>query len=227
MRRDRLNRLRLCWPLLLFASSAWGQATALKELPTPVGREVDFRKDVEPILAKSCHACHGPEKQEGGLRLHRRADAFIGGDNGRAFEAGKSAESRLIKYVSGLNDDRILMPPEGDGERLSADQIAVLRAWIDQGAKWPEDGGSTSPEKLHWSFQPVKRPVPPDVKNSAWIKSGIDAFGARQSGKSRLVAVSRGRSGDVDPAAEFRPAGPAADAGRSGCICQRHAARCL
>ncbi len=105
-------------------------------IPPAAKRAVDFVKDIQPLFREKCHACHGSSRHEAGLRLDRRDDALNGGDSGPAFVAGKSAESRLIRYVAGVDPD-VVMPPEG--EKLSDDQIGLLRAWIDQGAKWPKD----------------------------------------------------------------------------------------
>src|SRR5438128_1422840 len=74
-------------------------------------------------------------KQRGGLRLDNGRQALEGGNSGPAFVAGNSVASRLIHLVAGLEADR-RMPP-GEGKQLSREQIALLRAWIDQGAKWP------------------------------------------------------------------------------------------
>ena len=105
-------------------------------IPPAAKREVDFIKDIQPLLREKCHKCHGSSRHESGLRLDRRDDALNGGDSGPAFVAGKSAESLLIKYVAGVDSD-VVMPPEGD--KLSDEQIGLLRAWIDQGAKWPKE----------------------------------------------------------------------------------------
>lgn len=94
--------------------------------------KVDFTKDVEPILAQKCHSCHGPEAQQAGLRLDRRQNAMRGGDYGPVIVAGNSAASKLMKrVVSG--DGGMQMPPTG---ALAPEEIAVLRAWIDQGAEF-------------------------------------------------------------------------------------------
>src|SRR5438552_4250153 len=106
----------------------------LLAVPTWAGESVDYLRDVRPILAKNCYACHGPDKQRSGLRLDTAAAALKGGDSGPVIVPGKSAASKLIKAVAGLDDVKP-MPPKGD--RLSAQEIAVLRAWIDQGAKAP------------------------------------------------------------------------------------------
>ncbi|HVW02466.1 MAG TPA: c-type cytochrome domain-containing protein [Planctomycetaceae bacterium] len=106
------------------------------DLPPPTKREVDFAKEIKPIFADRCLKCHGPEKQESGFRLDRKADALEGGKSGPAIEVGKSADSLLIRYVAGTDAD-IIMPPQGG--RLTKEQISVLRGWIDQGAKWAEE----------------------------------------------------------------------------------------
>lgn len=99
-------------------------------------RAVDFTKEIRPLFREHCFKCHGPKRQEGGLRLDRRDDGLNGGDSGPLFVAGKSGESILIKYVAGVDPD-VVMPPEGD--KLSDEQIGLLRGWIDQGGTWPAD----------------------------------------------------------------------------------------
>lgn len=125
--------------VILLVVLIWPSSSRAGELPEPATKEVDFKQDIEPILSKRCHSCHGANKAEGGLRLHKKADALAGGDSGPAIMIGQSAESRLIRYVAGLEDEK-RMPPEGD--TLSDEQIGLLRAWIDQGAKWSENSNS-------------------------------------------------------------------------------------
>ena len=104
------------------------------ELPPPAERQVNFDQHVKPILAAKCHACHGTKQQQSGLRLDKRQNALRGGDYGPVIIAGKSAESKLIlRLVSG--DGGMQMPPTGP---LPAEDIGILRAWIDQGAEWGE-----------------------------------------------------------------------------------------
>ena len=91
-------------------------------------------RDVKPVLAKNCYACHGPEKQRGGLRLDTAAAALEGGNSGPALVPGKSGDSRLFQAVTGAADVKVMPPRE---PRLGPEQIAVLKAWIDQGAKAP------------------------------------------------------------------------------------------
>lgn len=106
-----------------------------KTIPPAAKRTVSFAKDIRPLFQERCHQCHGPSRQEAGLRLDRKDDALNGGDSGPAFVVGNSGDSLLVKYVAAIDPD-VVMPPEGD--RLSDDAIGLLRAWIDQGAKWSE-----------------------------------------------------------------------------------------
>ena len=139
-------------------------------------RKVDFVADVQPILRKTCYSCHGGEEQEAGLRLDVKARALEGGDSGKSIVAGDSANSRLITLVAGLDDDTGIMPPEGEGTPLTAEQIAVLRTWIDQGAIWPDSADVASSDSKHWSFQPITHPPLPTPNDVAWVRNPIDAF---------------------------------------------------
>jgi hypothetical protein len=97
---------------------------------------VDFFRDVQPILEKKCLDCHKGAKVKGGLKLESLADAIEGGeDDGPAITPHKPQDSALLKRVASKDEDSI-MPPKG--APLTADQIAVLTKWIDEGAHWPE-----------------------------------------------------------------------------------------
>jgi len=113
---------------------------------------VDFLRDIQPLLAGHCLKCHGPEKQKGGLRLDSRTAALQGGDDGKVILPGKSESSRLIHLVSGGEPDKI-MPPKG--EKLSDQNIGLLRQWINEGASWPEAASGKPAGSSHWSFQPL------------------------------------------------------------------------
>jgi mono/diheme cytochrome c family protein len=117
----------------VLAAGAALAAVDLTKLPAPANRPVDFAKDIEPLFQSQCVKCHGPDKRKGGLRLDRKESALQGGDNyAPVIRPGKSAESPLIHFVAGLVPD-MQMPQKGDP--LTADQIALLRAWIDQDRK--------------------------------------------------------------------------------------------
>ncbi|MEP6670135.1 MAG: DUF1553 domain-containing protein [Chthoniobacter sp.] len=145
------------------------------KLPPPATRPVDFVQDIQPLLAKHCLKCHGPEKQKSGYRVDVRDSALKGGDDHAPnIVPGKSAASPLIHFVAGLDED-MLMPQKGD--RLTAEQIGLLRGWIDQGANWPVEAQPSDPRKSHWAFQPLKRPAPPQITEArAEVRNPIDAF---------------------------------------------------
>ena len=156
------------------------------ELPPAVDRQIEFARDVQPLLTKRCLSCHGETKQESGLRLDRRGLALKGGDLGTVIVPGKSGESRLIQYVAGVDPDHV-MPPEG--ERLTAEHVGVLRAWIDQGLIWPERD-EVAAKNSHWSYQPVRRVVPPTVARREWATSPIDLFVLRELEQRQLAPSS-------------------------------------
>ncbi|HVL13549.1 MAG TPA: DUF1549 domain-containing protein, partial [Gemmata sp.] len=136
-------------------------------------KPVDFARDVKPVLAKHCVACHGPDKQRGDLRLDRRADALAGGSSGAAFTPKKPADSLLLHRVLATDDTR--MPPKG--ERLSAAEVATLRAWIEQGADWPDDGSAAANPADWWSFKPLKKPPVPEIRGQkSEVSNPVDAF---------------------------------------------------
>src|SRR5947207_3280274 len=97
-------------------------------------------------------------------------------DSGPAIIPGKSAESRLIRYVTGENDEKIVMPQKG--ERLTNDQIQLLKAWIDQGADWPPQAEAEPVQTVeHWAFKPLQRRAIPQIRNpKSEIRNSIDAF---------------------------------------------------
>ena len=144
------------------------------DLPPPAQKRIEFDRDIRPLFVKHCYSCHGPEKQRSGLRLDRKADALKGGDDGPVIVSGKSAESTLIKLAAGLDPDRI-MPPKG--ERLSADQIGLLRAWIDQGVDWPAGGDIADPRDW-WSLRKLNRPAEPKLgaNDESRVRNSIDRF---------------------------------------------------
>lgn len=111
-------------------------AEAEDALPAAAKTEIDFARDVEPILNGSCLKCHGPDKQKSDYRIDSREAAIRGGDEGPAILVGDSAKSPLIRFVARIDED-IQMPPS-KGSALSVEQIGILRAWIDQGAIWKE-----------------------------------------------------------------------------------------
>tara|TARA_R110002095_G_scaffold181107_3_gene158438 strand:+ start:1845 stop:4430 length:2586 start_codon:yes stop_codon:yes gene_type:complete len=134
--------------------------------------QVDFEKSVRPLFAKYCQDCHGPDAREGGLRLTNRKNILLRNDSGEpAIVVGESDLSILIHRVS-TQEEKEQMPPADVGERLTKQEIQILKQWIDQGANWPTE--SEAPK--HWAYvPPVKNPAP-EIQGSARINNSIDAF---------------------------------------------------
>jgi mono/diheme cytochrome c family protein len=143
--------------------------------PVAAAEPVDYLLDVKPILAKNCYACHGAAKQRSGLRLDTAASLLRGGNSGPAAVPGKSADSRVIKAVTGTGDLKA-MPPKGP--RLTPDQVARLRAWIDAGAKLPanEAPQTVAVTSTHWAFRAPVRPALPAIRDAGRAHSTIDRF---------------------------------------------------
>ncbi len=150
------------------------------QAPAPTAAAtVDFVRDIQPILKASCYKCHGPTRSRGNLQLHDRTLAMRGGDSGQVILPGKGADSLLVRRVIGMpGEDRMPM----EAEPLPAAQIALLRAWIDQGARWPETAAvaAVAPapaegERRHWAYIRPVAPAVPDV-GTAWVRNDLDRF---------------------------------------------------
>lgn len=119
-----------------FGVAAHAADPDVSKLPAPAAKTgVTFDADIKPIFEKSCFKCHGPEKQKAKLRVDSLEATKKGGENGAIFEVGKSAKSRLVHSVARILDEDENMPPEGKADPLTKEQVALVRAWIDQGAK--------------------------------------------------------------------------------------------
>lgn len=126
--------------------------------------KVDFAREVQPILAKRCFSCHGPDKAEAGLRLNKREAALAELPSGEhAVIAGNVEKSELLVRVASTEEGE-RMPPEGPP--LSVEQIEIIRRWIADGAKWEE----------HWAFEKPQHWVPAATKHSGWSNGTIDNF---------------------------------------------------
>ena len=153
---------------------------------------VDYARAVKPILAARCYACHGALKRKSGLRLDTVALMKQGGDDGAAIVPGKTAESPLLARISVTGASR--MPPRSEGEPLKASEIAIIKAWIEQGANGPTDEKPEADPKEHWAFKPVRRPPVPQIDNRQLpIVNPIDAF---LSAKQQAAGVQMGREAD-------------------------------
>ena len=124
-------------------------------LSSASGQTVSYAKDVHPILAERCYKCHGGEERKGGFSMVSRESFLLGGEFGPAVALGKSEESLLIELVTSPDKDE-WMPSKGD--RLSLNQIAILRAWIDDGLPW--DAVSDAEEAWKAPLHPREVDVP-------------------------------------------------------------------
>ena len=180
--------------------AAFVLATMANLWPAAADETVDFVRDIRPILEENCWHCHGPDEQESGLRLDRRAAMLKGGDYGLATVVpGDPEKSYLIEVVNHVDPD-MAMPPDED--MLPEAQRDLLRQWIAEGADWPGQMADTAAEvtaELPWSFKPFDRPQIPDVPTSSG--NPIDAFLLSDLRKNNLTF-----SPQSDPATLIRRA---------------------
>lgn len=143
--------------LFVFVLNAQARLTPEQraKLPEAAKEQVDFAKDIQPIIEKSCVKCHGKGRDKGGLMMETRESLLKGGDSGAAVVVGKSAESLLIELVSGLDPDEV-MPQKGT--KLTSREVSLMRAWIDQGLKW--DSAITFAKKEPTNLKPRKPELP-------------------------------------------------------------------
>jgi mono/diheme cytochrome c family protein len=136
--------LILCVGVAFAASLLTGVAADKKAVdvskipPASEKKGVTYEADIKPIFEKSCIKCHGSEKQKGKLRLDTLAATLKGGEDGKVIEAGDSAKSMLVHNVAHVGDEDMFMPPPDNKDKippLTKEQIGLIRAWIDQGAK--------------------------------------------------------------------------------------------
>jgi hypothetical protein len=148
---------------------------------------VDFAREVRPLLSKHCGECHGEAKQKGGLRLDHRSDVFKTGESGDLLIVpGKSGESGLLRRVLSEDADQ-RMPPKGRG--LGADETALLRRWIDEGAHWPDSGGASpsAPNRDKadwWSLKPVQASAPGAGSLDAFVDAALRRNGLVRSAEA-------------------------------------------
>ncbi len=147
----------------------------------------DYLKQIKPLLLHKCSSCHGALQQQSGLRVDTVALLKKGGEGGAIIVPGDSAKSRLIEIVARTGD--IQMPPDGDGTPLTADEIGLLRKWIDGGAPGPADEKAQTDPRDWWSYRPVVRPGVPVVKHPEWVRTPVDAFLAAKHDELDLTPV--------------------------------------
>ena len=162
--RMAVSSVRALTATLVGLSMMASSVTVMAADESPPQRKIDFARQVQPIFAKHCYACHGPDEAESGLKLSEQQSAFAEADSGdHTIVAGDVEASALIARISS-EDEFERMPPEGDP--LSPEQIEVVTQWIQQGADWSK----------HWAFEPMSGEEPPQVSGNTWSQHPIDAF---------------------------------------------------
>ena len=159
---------------------------------------IDFARDVQPVLQKTCLGCHGAKSQMAGLRLDGRTAAMRGGQSGRIIVPGKSAESPLYIRVAGLGEQArmpMAMKP------LDAAEIAAIKQWIDEGAVWPDAAaGADATVGKHWAFVPPVRAALPKFSRQpvdAFVLARLDKEGLKFSPEADRTTLLRRLSLDL------------------------------
>lgn len=162
-----MRHIKLCASLLVLVVGV-GLTGRVMRLTVAAAQDVQFNRDIRPILSDRCFYCHGPDEKnrKAGLRL----DTFEGAtkDRGgyRAITPGQPDESELIRRVTSHEPGEMMPPPAAKKAPITPEEAALLRRWIAQGAKY----------EGHWAFQPLAKTPPPAVKNTKWVRNEIDRF---------------------------------------------------
>jgi len=148
-------------------------------------RDIDFNRDVRPILADKCFRCHGPDagSREAELRLDREADAKADRDGSPAIVPREAGNSELVRRIT-HQDESQRMPPADAGKPLSAAEVDLLKRWVEEGAVW----------SLAWAYVPPGRAVTPAVRGASWPTNWLDYFIL-----TRLESEHLAPSKDADP----------------------------
>ncbi len=159
-------------------------------LGTATAADVDFEKQIRPILERTCLKCHGPEKPKGGLRLDSFEGLTKGAKSGKIVEAGKADDSRIYEVLTLEKDDPDRMPAEG--EPLSKQEQELIRDWINQGLKWPDKLVLTAPASTTKTPEPKVDPGVPisDAEKSAVAKAQkLNALALRLAQNTNLLRI--------------------------------------
>src|SRR5438094_8882764 len=145
---------RFAQVLLVFLSLSFARAGT---------NDVQFNRDVRPILSENCYACHGPDKNQrkAKLRLDVREVAL----EHEAIVPGKPAESKLVQHIFSTDPEEIMPPPKTQ-KTLAPPQKDLLKQWIAQGAEY----------EPHWAYIQLRRAPVPEVSDAEWVRTPIDAF---------------------------------------------------
>lgn len=168
--------MRLEFRIFFLALSVWLGGVAFRcsaadaSLPEPFAGEIDFGRDIAPILESKCVKCHGKGKKKGGFNLDTRENILQAADSGPAIQLGNSAESYLAQLVAGVDPDNV-MPQKGS--RLTEKEVGLIRTWIDRGLPWEESIRFSKKPSLN--LKP-NRPAIPKRENGFVQGNPVDAF---------------------------------------------------
>ena len=165
---------------------------ALLAAPWCAAEPLSFNADIRPILSENCFYCHGqdPKHREAKLRLDLPEEATRERDGVVAVVPGKPEESEMIARLLSQDRDEVMPPPKAN-KHVTPEQIARLRRWIGEGAKYQQ----------HWSFIPPQRAAPPEVKQAGWARTAMDRFVL-----ARLEREGLAPSAEATPSAWLRRA---------------------
>ncbi len=144
--------------------------------------QIDFNRDIRPILSTGCFTCHGPDvsRRQAELRLDRRETVFAERDGKPVLVKGDPAASELYRRITSTDPD-LRMPPVDSGHTLTVEQIELVRLWIEEGAEW----------QGHWSFLPMQRHPIPQVNDTTWPQNAVDYFILAQLERAGLKPSSQ------------------------------------
>ncbi len=143
-------------------------ALAAQAVSPASASSIDFSRDIRPILADKCFACHGPDAPNNlsPLRFDSEAHAMADLGNGRrAIVRGNPEQSELVRRIT-AEQTSIRMPPAYSERQLTKEEIERLTEWVVLGAPW----------QRHWAFTRPIRPPAPEVKDQSWVRNAIDSF---------------------------------------------------
>ena len=202
---SHLQKSSLPWLLVAALAAVWPAPQARAAEQPPAADLAFFEKEVRPVLARHCHACHAATAPEirSGLRLDSRAAILAGGDGGEVVVVGQPARSRLVEVLTSRDPD-VQMPPKRHGGPLPREAVAAIEEWIRRGLPMPADeppSAASRPDTraAHWSFQPPRDHAPPTVADASWLWTDVDRFLLARLESAGLRPVA-----DADPATLLR-----------------------
>ncbi len=185
-----------------FALLACSSLGAVAQQATPKSAEAQhageqfFERKIRPLLIEHCHKCHAGDKPKGGLKVDSLAALIQGGESGAAIVPGDAQRSVLMQAIR-WDESFVQMPPM---KKLPASAIADVERWINLGAPWPGVDPTTltavpkrttkeitAEDRAYWAFQPIRRPMPPQLKSSSVDLQPLDAFVLKRLADKRLT----------------------------------------